>query len=503
MPINTSINGGPPPAPVMPGWIARWDEFLRSRAAIPALSVVLLAPCYWQPRIQAGDLSSHIYNSWLSQLAESGSVPGLAVAAQTTNVLFDLILGALFRLAGAGAAQRLSVGLAALIFIWGAFAFISAVGERRAWNVLPCIAMLAYGWVFHMGFFNFYLATGLCLWALALAWHPERWRVAGALVLFAVAWTAHALPVVWSLVLWGYVFLARRWALRWRGLLTLGVLASAAAARLVLMTHFSGRWFYSQVIRITGADQVWVFDAKYCVILLGLLFFLGALFLDLTHAWGARRVLSSIPFHLALISAGIPSILPSSVAIPGRLHALTYISERMSLCAGICACALLAAARPRAFERCAMVAVALTFFLFLYRDERLLNAFEDRVDAAVAGIQPASRVVNLVNDPDLRVNALTHMVDRACVGRCFSFANYEPASAAFRLRVLADNPYVVRTSADSWALETGTYLVKPSDVPVYGLDMEESGKIVVRELKAGALCGGAYWRVLPELIPIS
>ena len=38
------------------------------------VSALLLAPCYWQRRIQAGDLSSHIYNSWLAQLAESGRV---------------------------------------------------------------------------------------------------------------------------------------------------------------------------------------------------------------------------------------------------------------------------------------------------------------------------------------------------------------------------------------------------------------------------------------------
>ena len=36
--------------------------------------------------------------------------------------------------------------------------------------MLTFIAMLAYGWVFHMGFMNFYLATGLSFWAFALLW---------------------------------------------------------------------------------------------------------------------------------------------------------------------------------------------------------------------------------------------------------------------------------------------------------------------------------------------
>src|SRR5882762_802603 len=51
-------------------------------------SVLLLVPCFWQSRLQAGDLSSHIYNAWLAQSIESGRASGLSIAFQTTNVLF-------------------------------------------------------------------------------------------------------------------------------------------------------------------------------------------------------------------------------------------------------------------------------------------------------------------------------------------------------------------------------------------------------------------------------
>ena len=71
---------------------------LRLRALL--LSVVLLIPCFWQRRIQAGDLSSHIYNSWLAQQIELGKAPGLVIAPMSTNVMFDLMLGWLFRVAG-------------------------------------------------------------------------------------------------------------------------------------------------------------------------------------------------------------------------------------------------------------------------------------------------------------------------------------------------------------------------------------------------------------------
>ena len=102
-----------------------------------ALSILLLVPVYWQPRVQAGDLSSHIYNAWLAQLIETGRAHGLVIVSQTTNILFDLMLSGLFRLFGAELAQRISVSMAVLVFVWGAFRFISAVGGRR------CVAPVA------------------------------------------------------------------------------------------------------------------------------------------------------------------------------------------------------------------------------------------------------------------------------------------------------------------------------------------------------------------------
>jgi len=118
-------------------------------------------PCFWHSHIQAGDLSSHIYNSWLAELAERGDAPALEVVAQPSNVLFDLLLYKLFRAYGPEAAQRIAVAISVLIFAGGAFCFVSVVNRRRPWFLLRCLAMLTYGWAFHMGLFNFYLALGI------------------------------------------------------------------------------------------------------------------------------------------------------------------------------------------------------------------------------------------------------------------------------------------------------------------------------------------------------
>ena len=215
------------------------------------------------------------------------TAPGLAIVPQTTNVLFDLMLSGLLRTFGAGA-RRISVSLAVLTFIWGAFAFVSVVAGRRAWGLMPVIAMLAYGWVLHMGLFNFYLSLGLCFWALALAWEWKPRRVAAAVPILIVAYAAHGLPVAWTVARWRIC--------GWPG--PDGAEARPPDGRLPggdcrgarrgdrMMSYI---WLPQQIVEITGADQLWVFDFKYVLPFLGLLVVGMLLFVRLLGATGAAR----------------------------------------------------------------------------------------------------------------------------------------------------------------------------------------------------------------------
>src|ERR1039457_2738573 len=254
------------------------------------VSLLFLIPCYWQPRIQAGDLSSHIYNSWLSQLIESGRLQGLVMVRQTTNILFDLILSGLFKVVGPEAAQRIAVSLAVLTFVWGAFAFSGAVGGRRPWHLLPSIAILAYGWVYHMGFFNFYLSMGLCFWGLSMVWDWSARRMALATPVFVVAYVAHALPVVWAACLVGYLLIARKLSPRLRVYVIAAAIGAMLLLHVVIGRTMASRWSPQQINLTTGLDQVWVFDAKYYVVMVGLVLVWGLLFLNLIHLSGARQV---------------------------------------------------------------------------------------------------------------------------------------------------------------------------------------------------------------------
>ena len=361
---------------------------MRKRWWYVALSILLLAPVFWQPRVQAGDLSSHFYNAWMSQSIETGRIQGLVIVSQTTDILFDLILGGLLRLFGAEPAQRIAVSLAVLVFVWGAFRFASVVGGRPAWHLLPCIAMLAYGWVFHMGFFNFYLSMGLCCWALAAAWEWHPRSAAIAVPLLVLAYLAHALPTVWTLGLLVYQWQVRRISPRSRVFVTAGCLLAMVLVQSVVGRLTFSRWSLQQIKMATGADQVWVFDGKYYLVLAGLLIVWGMLFLDLLKDSGPHRVVSGVPFQFCVISAAAVFILPTTILLPGFNHALVDIAERMSLGVAICVCALLGAARPRTFQTCAMVLVAVVFFGFLYRDEKILNTVEDRMGGVISRISP-------------------------------------------------------------------------------------------------------------------
>src|SRR5438445_10491856 len=98
--------------------IGVWQASTRVRVCV--ISALVLVPCFWQSHIQAGDLSSHLYNAWLSILIGEGKAPGLTIVPQWTNVLFDWMLSGLMRLVGPWWAEHIAVPLLVLNFFWGA-----------------------------------------------------------------------------------------------------------------------------------------------------------------------------------------------------------------------------------------------------------------------------------------------------------------------------------------------------------------------------------------------
>ncbi len=463
-------------------------------------SILILLPCYWQTRIQAGDLSSHIYNSWLAQLVDAGKLPGLITVGQATNVLFDLLLSGLFRSLGPDLAQRIAVSIAVLILVWGAFSFATAASGKRAWAVLPFLAMLAYGYVFHMGFFDFYLSLGLSFCGLATAWELTPKRLALAAPFFILAFLAHALAFAW-----GASFLAYLVVSKWLGparqmQLLLAALAGVVAVRIAVSSAWATRWSADQLLLITGGDQLRVFNDNYYAPFLALLAIWALLFIGWLRGAGLARLRTNLPFQLYLVSAAGVLVLPGAIAIPGYRHALVYIAERMSLPAAVCLCAVLASARFGRFHRWAMGLVTVVFFALLFHDERALNAFEGQIGQTISPLPPGQRVLLGVTDNSFtRVDPVTHMIDRQCIGRCYSYANYEPSTWQFRVRALRPNPFVADVYADSYAMQSGQYLVKPTDLPLYQVSVDNSGILRLVSLPAGAPNRLTLVKILPDL----
>src|SRR5690348_6599115 len=129
-----------------------WPSVLMRKWLVVALSLTVIVPCVCHRHIEAGDLGSHVYNAWLAQLIEKGQAPGMYIARQWNNVLVDWLMLHCANLFGFPAAEKIVVSACVLIFFWGVFAFVSAMSGRTPWMLAPCIAMLAYGYSFNMGF---------------------------------------------------------------------------------------------------------------------------------------------------------------------------------------------------------------------------------------------------------------------------------------------------------------------------------------------------------------
>jgi hypothetical protein len=470
-----------------------WQASASLRVCV--ISALVLVPCFWQSHIQAGDLSSHLYNAWLSILIGEGKAPGLTIVPQWTNVLFDWMLSGLMRLVGPWWAEHIAVPLLVLNFFWGAFALVCVVSRRRPWYILAFLAMLAHGWAFHMGFMNFYLAMGLSFWAFALLWNPAWKSILCAAPLLALACTAHALPVVWTVGATLYAAVARRLRGEHRIMLACGALASLAAVSYFLMTRYPHRWIAGQILTTTGADQLSVFGVRYYPLAL----LLVGIWLSLFSRMEREHFrVSGIPLQICLVTSGAALLIPSAVLLPQAHHALAFINDRASLFVAVMVCALLGQATARDREKTVIAVLMGLFFSFLYVDTRALDRIETLTEASVSKLPANARVVSALCDSQTVINPLAHVVDRPCIGRCFSFANYEPSTAWFRIRALPGNPIVVSRYSDSDALQNGTYVLRETDAPIYQVYLRD-GYLDTRLLGARDVARNTCFDTTPSL----
>src|SRR5258708_23985324 len=197
--------------------------------AVFAISVLILVPCWWHRRIEAGDLASHVYNAWLAQLIEKGPAPGLYIAKQWNNILFDVALLRVGNLVGLAAAEKVVVSVCVLIFFWGVLAFIRTVTERPPWFLTPCLAMLAYGYSFSMGFMNYYLSLGLASFGLAVLCRARRICLIAAAPVATLATMSRPIGFLWLAGTLAYTKIRTKLPGWWKLAMPLGAASGFAA----------------------------------------------------------------------------------------------------------------------------------------------------------------------------------------------------------------------------------------------------------------------------------
>jgi hypothetical protein len=191
---------------------------------------------------------------------------------------------------------------------------------------------------------------------------------------------------------------------------------------------------------------------------------------------------------LGLLSVAILA-MPAAIRVPSFQWLLGYLPERLSLTVAVMACVVLARGPVARWQARSCWILLVAYGTLLYRDTNVFNRLEDAVSARVSLLKPKQRVVIAADLPDMRVNMLAHMVDRACIGRRFSYANYEPCTLDFRLRATARN-YAVTPDCDaSFAMQAGTYIVKSDDPALTQVNICPGDRVVLTELYPGQLAG--------------
>ena len=471
---------------------------------IAAVSAVVLVPCFWHRQIAAGDLGSHVYNAWLCDLIRAGKAPGLWIADQWSNVLFDLLLDGLAQWFGFVTAEKLAVAIAVLVFFWGAVAFIRAINDRVTMWLFPVVAMVAYGWTFHSGFFNYYLAVGISFWALAIFQRVQTWRKSTALLFVPLAYLAHPLGAFWLVGAMLYLGVAQQ--LKGRGQMLLLALAAATLVGIRLYIRHE-RFFairqYFPAYLINGADQMVLGTHYYWIavvlVLAGLAAVIPRLIRQLTTGGVKHRL--GLPLQLYCITLFIVWTQPTVIYLPRFTSPVGFILERVSLISAVLGCCLLGGVELRRWPKLVLVGVATSFFALVHADTAALNRIETRVAELVQTIPPGQRVISTLAtvEEGSRLQFNMHLVDRACVGRAFSFANYESATSQFRVRARAGNEIVMLSNEDIGATFTGNYVVRPGDLPIFQIEQRSADRmdLVIRPLAAGEKNGWLGFRSHP------
>jgi hypothetical protein len=278
-----------------------------------------------------------------------------------------------------------------------------------------------------------------------------------------------------------------RWALFTSALLVV------LALHFYIVYHLRTRvWDTAIFYTFNGADQLILYGRAYAHVARAALIFGSACFLyaDIREGRGTpRRWWFRTPLELWAILVFIAAMVPELVQLSIYASSVGFLVSRLTSITAVVGLCMLGHIKPRLWHLAGLSAIALVFFGLLYRDTGVLNEMEAQAEHLASTLPYGRRVAeSITTPPDSRIYFVHHLVDRACIGHCFSYFNYEAPSGQFRIRVRPGSP----VASDS--PNTLGYRVRPEDLPltlIYHCGESDPVRLCMRDLAAGDKVGRA------------
>ena len=200
-----------------------------------------------------------------------------------------------------------------------------------------------------------------------------------------------------------------------------------------------------------------------------------------------------MPFELYVVTFCATALLPENLRPSLQGGWIGLVGSRLTTISAIFGLCVLGGLKPRKWHLAGFGVCAVVFFAFLYQDTGWVNRMEANAEKLVADLSPGTRVIVTIRAPaDSRIAFISHAVERACIGHCFSYANYEPSSGEFRVRVRKGSPVVTSSTDDAEDMASGEYEVDETDLPlkqIYQCDEKDLTRLCIRDLEAGETNG--------------
>jgi hypothetical protein len=324
--------------------------------------------------------------------------------------------------------------------------------------------MISYGAIFHWGFLNFYLSVGFSLFALAIIVGGTCGELLLVPIFLALCALAHPMGAACLMFLGSYATALRWVPAKYHFAITASVVVVAFAARAYLVRHFGVLQREITAYWLLGADQLIVFGHRYLWFGVVILALCAVCILIALRTQPLAGISPWLQFYLAI--ALVVYAAPGGLFSDASLGMMGYLPDRGSLYSAVALATLVACCRPRMWFPICCGIVGVVFFVAIYRDTGLL----DRRDARVAELvkqYTGRRIISMIPPiPGSRIHE-DHSLDRACIGHCYSYNNYEPSTYQFQLRANPGNRVVMVDQDALDSIKDGDYVVKPSDVPLY------------------------------------